>query len=110
MPMVAHRRSSSIAILILNISTSLRLVISSCPDCCTPRKVRHFPLQTQHSGPQGWSGQAGEIENLFPPLGFISECPACRYTIYAIPPASHKEGDGMTMAYSRDKNHENYDP
>jgi len=35
---------------------------------------------------------------------------ASRYTIYAIPPTSHTEGDGMPIAQSRGKNHENYDP
>jgi hypothetical protein len=29
-------------------------------------------------------------------------------TIYTIRPASHTEGDGMSMAHSRGKNHENY--
>jgi len=29
-----------------------------------------------------------------------------RYTIYAIPNASHKEGDGKGTAHSRGKNHE----
>jgi len=33
---------------------------------------------------------------------------ASRYTIYAILPASHTEGAGMSMAHSRGKNQENY--
>jgi hypothetical protein len=30
------------------------------------------------------------------------------YTIYALPPPSHTEGDDIFMAHSRGKNHENY--
>jgi hypothetical protein len=33
---------------------------------------------------------------------------ASHYTIYVIPPVSHTEGAGLSMAYSRGKNQENY--
>jgi hypothetical protein len=33
---------------------------------------------------------------------------ASPYTIYAIPPPRHTEGDGMSVALRRGKDHENY--
>jgi hypothetical protein len=47
-----------------------------------------------------------ERENLLPPNWGSNptvQPVASHYTIHAIPPASHTEDDGMSMAYSRGK-------
>ena len=106
MPMVAHRRSRGIALLILNISTTLGWVNSSMP----------WLLCSQESGPfhtvnkAGWAPglvQTGMRKSLAPHQGSnpTVQPVTSRYTIYAIAPACHPEGAGMSMANRRGKNH-----
>jgi hypothetical protein len=97
--MVAYRRSRGIAILSLNISTILRWVISSMP--WLPYSQESGPFPTVHMA--GWAPglvQTGRKTRKF----FAPHCSsnptvqpvASRYTIYAIPPTSHTEGDSRT--------------
>ena len=81
-----------------------------CPNCCTPRKV------SSSHGTQGWVGpRAGpdkyEKEKISCPHWGSNptvQRVASGYTIYTIPPASHTEGAGMSMAHSGGKNQEYY--
>jgi len=109
MPMVAHRRSSGIDRQILNISTSFRWVISSMIRLLYFKESGPFPtintvwwapglVQTGRRKRKSRAPHWGSNPTVQPVVS--------HYTIYAIPPASHTEGDGMAIAHRRGKNHE----
>ena len=106
MPMVAHRRSTGNALLILNISTTLGWVNSSMPRMLCSQESGPFPSVNK----AGWAPglvQTGirKRKSLTPhrrsntTVRPVANC----YTISAILPASHTEGAGMSMAHSREK-------
>ena len=78
------------------------------PNAVLPVKWAIFHCKQGWVGPKAGPDRYEKGKISCPPPGFKSDCPACRYTIYAIPPASYTEGAGMSMAHSRGKNHENY--
>ena len=111
MPMVTHRRSTGKDLLILNISTILGWVNSSMPQILCSQESGPFPTVNK----AGWAPgmvQTGmrKRKSLAPHRGSnLTVHPAAsRYTIYAIPPASHTDGAGMSMAHSRGKSHGSY--
>ena len=106
MPMIAHRRSRGRALLILNISTTIGWVNSSMPWLLCSQESGPFPTVNK----AGWAPglvQTGmrKRKSLVPHWGLnrTVQPVASRYTIYAIPPASHTEGAGMSMAHGRGK-------
>ena len=113
MPMVTNSRSRGIALMILNISTTLGWVSKSLPHLLCFQGSGPFPTVNK----AGWAPglvQTGirKRKYLSPHRGSnpIVEPLTSHYTIYAIPLASHTKGAGMSLAHSRGKTQENYTP
>jgi len=71
------------------------------PNAVLPVKWAISLCKQGRVGPRAGPDRYEKEKTSCPPLGFKSDCPACHYTIYAIPPASHTEGAGMSMAHIR---------
>ena len=93
MPMVAHRRRRDIAILILNISTTLGQVNSSMPRQLCSQESGQFPTKQGCVGPRAGPDRYEKEKISCPHRGsnLTVQPVANRYTIYALPlPATQR--------------------